>query len=404
MTFKSPHANHRANKKAIAWALFSQSIWIPALLTDTQDQISTMNNDYDFSGVAANIPNQNLPQEILHSRPPVNSANNLIATTPQTYQNNGVVLNTILPKERDIERKITNIHPTSTGSITLSSPTRQTSFQVSLNSSKQIQNRKVPEIINSSRANVSSKDLLRRLYSLSDLLGGSLTLGDMDEPLMPPIARAERAQSSRSGDPLATIPQIWREPMRKALKNLSDSFKPASVGGSSKSMTIIAVDQARVIHVPSARVKRFSEVPLALQSDGTVDILNSPDDPEVVEEIKSWSSKQQLPEKGRMAPAVIQLHPLPQNNNSPVSEKITSSGISLSPEKEITVQPTQPATADVQEASIPASNTPESPAPTPPPPLTESHTSNSLPVEVEPTIAEAPLERSAPAVSTGEIQ
>ncbi|MGA0889314.1 MAG: hypothetical protein ACO3S0_15450, partial [bacterium] len=318
MNYKFPQPNNRANKKAIAWALFSQSIWIPALLTDTQDQISSKNNDYDFSGVAATIPNQNLPQQILLPKSSGNTPHTLAAAPVNTYESNGVVLNTIPPKDRDIERKISSI-ASSSEPIAFRASSRQPSFQVALNSSSQIKNRQKTESIKSQGTKSSSADLLRRLYSLSDLLGGSLTLGDMDEPLMPPVARAERAQSKRSSDPLATIPQIWREPMRKALKNLSDSFKPVTVAGVSKPPSPIVVDQARVIHVPSARVKRFSEVPLALQSDGTVDILNSPDDPEVVEEIKSWSSKQQLPEKGRMAPAVIQLHPLPQQQNPPVS-------------------------------------------------------------------------------------
>ena len=306
MNYKSPHSHHRANKKAIAWALFSQSIWIPALLTDTQDQISTKNSDYDFSGVAANIPNQDLPQQVLHPKSTGNNPHTLAAVPVKTYESNGVVLNTILPKDRDIERKVSS-NTSSPDPIAFRASTRQSSFQVALNSSNQYQNRLKPQSIKSKGINSSSADLLRRLYSLSDLLGGSLTLGDMDEPLMPPVARAERAQSKRSADPLATIPQIWREPMRKALKNLSDSLKPVTVAGVSKSPSPIVVDQARVIHVPSARVKRFSEVPLALQSDGTVDILNSPDDPEVVEEIKSWSSKQQLPEKGRMALSLIHI-------------------------------------------------------------------------------------------------
>lgn len=404
MTYKSPHSNHRANKKAIAWALFSQSIWIPALLTDTQDQISTNNSDYDFSGVAAIIPNQNLPREILQPKSPVNIPNNLIASSPQTNESNGVVLNTILPKEHDIESKVASMPKVPAVPIAFSSSIRQPSFPVALNSSAQFTNRKKQAAKSLPKADTTSTDLLRRLFSLSDLLGGDLTLGDMDEPLMPPIARAEIAKSVRSGDPLATIPQIWREPMRKALKNLSDSFKSVTVGRESKSPSTVAVDHARVIHVPSARVKRFSEVPLALQSDGSVDILNSPDDPEVVEEIKTWSSKQQLPEKGRMTPAVIQLHPLPQLHNSPASEKITGAGTPSSPENVTTDQPTLPVTAEVQEASMPASIIPNPPAPTPPPPVNESHTSNQLPAEVEPTIAEAPSENNALSVSTGEIQ
>jgi hypothetical protein len=71
------------------------------------------------------------------------------------------------------------------------------------------------------------------------------------------------------------------------------------------------VATARVAHVPSARVKRPTPVPLALQSDGSVDILSVPDDPAVVEEIASWSQRQTPPQEGTVAPAVVHLEPLP---------------------------------------------------------------------------------------------
>lgn len=211
-----------------------------------------------------------------------------------------MILNATLPKERHIQSKLETIH---SSSVSVSSPVafstsiRPSSVPVPLNftSSKFEPN----SVARAERAKDSQpSDLLRRLYSRSDLLGGHLTLGDLNEPLMPPIARAERAQSTRTGDPLSTVPQMWREPMRKALRTLSENLNPLSGSAPSKSSIVITVEQARVIHIPSSRVKRFSEVPLALQSDGTVDILNSPDDPEVVEEIKTWSSKQQLPAKG----------------------------------------------------------------------------------------------------------
>lgn len=403
MNYKSRHSNRRSNKKAIAWALFSQSIWIPALLTDTHDQISTKTNDYDFSGVAANIPNQNLPEEILRPRYPATNTNSLIASSSSRYASNGVVLNTILPKDRDMEKKI-SVNAPSVPSVAFSAPSKHRSIEVAMNTSIQLKKRQQSQIINAPRSSATSSDLLRRLYSLSDLLGGSLSLRDINEPLMPPVARAERAQVSRSGDPLATIPQMWREPMRKALKNLSDSLKTTTVEGQNNGASLIAVDQARVIHVPSSRVKRFSEVPLALQSDGTVDILNSPDDPEVVEEIRTWSSKQQLPEKGRMAPAVVQLHPLPPQQKSPVSENLTQSNSSSPSEDVKTVQPTQAETSEVQNTSTPPSLSAIPPAPTPPPPVTESHTTSHLPVEVEPTIPEPTPEISSAAVSLGEVQ
>lgn len=204
--------------------------------------------------------------------------------------------------------------------------------------------------------------------------------------------------------------------MRKALKNLSDSLKPPTNALDGRA-TAIAVEQARVIHVPSSRVKRVSEVPLALQSDGTVDILNSPDDPEVVEEIKTWSSKQKLPDRGRMAPAVVHLHPIPDQDKAPMSEKITdASPHAVAPQTMPQIQsaveiqsavkdpaPAPPAPIPVvhQEASVSDVLPPSHPSPTPPPPI-ETQTSN-LPLEAEATIAEVPPAVSAP-ISNGVVQ
>jgi hypothetical protein len=400
MTYKSPNPNQRVNTKAIAWALFSQSIWLPVLLTDTQDQIANKNTDYDFSGVAANIPQQNLPPLNSLKSPAFQNSNALVARAQQASETSGVVLNATLPKERSI---LSKLHSTITPLASVSSPIalspsiRPSTFPDSLNFTPSKTEVK-PENRLARLRDSQPSDLLRKLYSRSDLLGGSLTLGDLNEPLMPPIARAERAQSTRSGDPLSTIPQMWREPMRKALKNLSDTIKPATSSLSGKS-TAITVEQARVIHVPSSKVKRFSEVPLALQSDGTVDILNSPDDPEVVEEIKTWSTKQKLPAQGRMAPAVVHLHPIPQQEQAPVSEKVTQA----SPQQ---VQPTDeptPVSLPVvqQEASLPDALPPSPPAPTPPPPIIEAHTSSLQPLEAVSTVAEVPSDISAP-VSNGE--
>ena len=406
MTHKVPNPNQKVNKKAIAWALFSQSIWLPVLFTDTQDQIASNNSDYDFSGVAANIPHQNLPKQISLAKSLDHSTVGLLAQSSKVTETNGVILNAALPKERSIHSKLESIN----SPVSFSSPVAfstsilppSSPVALSLNSRKFEPKSLAP----AERANeLPPSDLLRRLYSRSDLLGGNLTLGDLNEPLMPPLARAERAQSTRTGDPLSTIPQMWREPMRKALRSLSDNLKPLSGPVSSRSTGVITVEQARVIHVPSSRVKRFSEVPLALQSDGTVDILNSPDDPEVVEEIKTWSSKQQLPAKGRMAPAVVHLHPLPKQEQVPASEKVTKSDLKLPQEIQTTIQPVQELAPEVQEASVRDALPPTPSAPTPPtpPPITESQTSELLPPESQTRIAEVHSDLST-AESKGEIQ
>jgi hypothetical protein len=408
MTYKTPHPNQKVNKKAIAWALFSQSIWLPVLLTDTQDQIATRNSDYDFSGVTANIPYQNLPKLDGFAKSSEKSTVGLLAQSPKVGETNGVILNATLPKERSIQSKTDSYDASSvslSSPIAFSSSIRPQSIPLALNfNSSKIESRSVARPERAKEFQPS--DLLRRLYSRSDLLGGQLTLGDLNEPLMPPIARAERAQSTRTGDPLSTVPQMWREPMRKALKTLSENIKPLSTPAPSKSIDLNTVEQARVIHVPSSRVKRFSEVPLALQSDGTVDILNSPDDPEVIEEIKTWSSKQQLPAKGRMAPAVVHLHPLPQQEQVPTSEKITQSNSKPTQETQTTVQPAQELAPVVQEASVPNSLPATHSAPTsppPPPPIVESRASELPPPESVTRIAEVHSDLSIPE-SKGEVQ
>ncbi|MCS5692556.1 hypothetical protein NZK33_11235 [Cyanobium sp. FGCU-6] len=95
---------------------------------------------------------------------------------------------------------------------------------------------------------------------------------------------------------MAPLPALWRDPMRRALGQIP--------GGGAR------VEQARLVHVPSRRVTRTTEVPLALQSDGSVDILSRPDNPGVVREIEDWSNRQQAPSRGGVLPAVVLLHPV----------------------------------------------------------------------------------------------
>ncbi|MFM7266482.1 MAG: hypothetical protein ACKOZW_13010, partial [Cyanobium sp.] len=136
-------------------------------------------------------------------------------------------------------------------------------------------------------------------FSRAELLGGPISLNDLQEGAMPPMALAERGRLSLSADPLAALPEPWREPMRRALSSL-----PVTGGQAAR------VNQARLIHVPSSRISRPTEVPLALQSDGSVDILSRPDNEAVVEEIRDWSARQTPPTQGTVAPALVHLHPV----------------------------------------------------------------------------------------------
>jgi hypothetical protein len=49
---------------------------------------------------------------------------------------------------------------------------------------------------------------------------------------------------------------------------------------------------------------------LALQSDGSVDLLSKPEDPAVLEAIRGWSGRQDPPSLGRVAPAIVHVEPL----------------------------------------------------------------------------------------------
>lgn len=142
-----------------------------------------------------------------------------------------------------------------------------------------------------------SADPIARAYSRAELLGGSLGLDGLRSPLMPPLALAEQARLRGSGDPFLPLPLSLRSPMRQAIQQLPS--KPSTV------------QQARVMNVPSARVKAPIQVPVALQSDGSVDILATINR-SAADDVRDWSRQQPSPPRGSVTPAVINLHPLPQ--------------------------------------------------------------------------------------------
>lgn len=400
MNYQNVSPYSKANKRAIAWALFSQSIWLPVFLSDAQDEHITNSSNYHHFSVNAGNTFINS-----HSDKPSPIALGKTFQTQTHGAYSGVVLSTTLSKAPSLQSKIdsSNLYQISSSSpIAFSASVRSSSTPIALRYAS-ISSQDGSKAHRTKHELISQPtELLQRLYTNSDLLGGTLTLEDINEPLMPPIARAERAQSSRSKDPLSTIPPSLREPMRKALMSLSGNFRSSSSSLTAESSEILTVDQARVIHIPSSRVKRLSEVPLALQADGTVDILNNPDDPEVVEEIKSWSSKQRLPEKGRMAPAVVHLHPLPSGHLAVSKKAVQSKSPELvdQPSAGQTSQEISPAVQDVSGSeSLPPTRT----APPPPPPVIDLHTSHQQAVDSQASIAEIPAAPSVSA-STGEVQ
>lgn len=306
----------KSNRAAVAWALIGQSVWIPVFIINSQDQLTSKNTDYDFTNTSK-LPHQDLSS--LHSAnlliPPSLDNGSLISKSQSTKISTGIVLNAIEPSSRQlISVKSENSSPTSFRNSAFFAPSPPPPSSSLVETALLIKplsvNHEIQSHYEGSKKNQFSADFVKRLYNRADLLGGTLTLRDLNEPEMPPIARAERAQWIRTGDPLAPIPKIWRESMRKALHSLT--FKGQQEAGrvGQTASENLSIDTARIIHVPSKRLKRAADVPLAIQSDGSVDILNKPDDPAVLDEIKSWSASQQLPSKGRMTPAVVHLHPL----------------------------------------------------------------------------------------------
>jgi hypothetical protein len=307
-----PPSQNQVNRTAIFWALLSQSIWLPVFISGFQDERSGVNSRENSF---LNLQNQQKSADNLSFKPEATT----ISTNGRLFQaqsrtdrhHTGIVLNSVFVDQRSSIQptsRVFTLTRTPNSTYAASKPTHPYSSDATLETNSKPE---VTGLMNSGEQRLYPSTLIQRLYSRSELLGGVLTLRDLVEPLMPPIARAERAQWSRSGDPLAPLPQIWREPMRRALNSLVND------GGGSTEAKIanrpegnLLIDSARFVHVPSTKIRRASEVPLALQADGTVDILNRPDDPAVIDEINRWSVRQKLPAKGKISPAVVHLHPM----------------------------------------------------------------------------------------------
>ena len=193
---------------------------------------------------------------------------------------------------------------------------------------------------------------------------------------MSPLAMVERAASLSGGDPMGPLPSMWRNPMRQAILQLP--------GGPRRIAT------ARLIHVPSSSVTSSTEVPLAIQSDGSVDILQTPDNPAVIKEIDTWSRHQQRPAVGSLVPAVIHLHPL---ESAPVltpdirpaaQAPIPRAGSSVPPASAASLAPAPALAAPVAEAQVPVAPIAAAPVVVAPAP-------------VAPVAAPAPIASEAPA-------
>ena len=273
--------------RPVAWALLSQALWLPLLAVDLQDRWTARVETLTPRPGGGNSP---LP---LLSPPPASGASLSSVRPPSAsgFTSSGLLLGSS-PLGRGAGA-VTDAFAAAprvdaapgegiAGSPVPSSPPGSPILAL------------LPRPTSASALPLSSGG-----FSRAELLGGPITLDDLQEGAMPPMALAERGRRSLSGDPLAALPEPWREPMRRALATL-----PMPSGQAPQ------LNQARHVHVPSTRVSRPTEVPLALQSDGSVDILSRPETEAVVEEIRDWSARQTPPSEGSVAPALVHLHPV----------------------------------------------------------------------------------------------
>jgi hypothetical protein len=296
------------NTDAIGWALLSQAIWLPLVAIEAHDQWKAHLRHNTFSAIAT-APSPNDGGKAARTNKSIASL--LQGSEPSTTtgivlgsasRSGGSLLND--PIARSIETK---------GSSSLALlPSRQISPSLMEGFRPSSPPVAVPGFGALTGDRPAADSLLQRSFTRAELLGGPITLNDPDPGPMPILARAERARWANTGDPLAPLPQAWRAPMRQAIEHLPSPTAPTSHSPAPRIQT------ARVVHVPSSRVSKTTEVPLALQSDGSVDILSQPDDPAVVKEISDWSSRQKAPSPGTVAPAVVHLHPLPEAPADPV--------------------------------------------------------------------------------------
>lgn len=310
--------------KAIAWALLSQSIWLPLLAIDAHDRWQANVKDMAIPQPA----DPKAPDEAIASLPeaPPKATE---PTSPSPLDELGVTTGHVLSSasqkigsllDAPLSRSL-DLRGPSNSSRARPDPGRRPA--VAIRSTSPARTAKAPVATASftiegpplgTSGLGSAKTLLQRNFSNSELLGGVLTIQDLGAPAMPPVARAERARWASSGDPMAPLPQSLREPMRQAIRTL-----PAPTPTKTAKL-----QQGRVIYVPSTRVSKPTQVPLAVQADGTVDVLSQPDDPAVIEDIKEWSSRQPAQAPGTVTPTVVNLQPIPPDvRSTPAPAKVS---------------------------------------------------------------------------------
>jgi len=287
--------HHPLNTRAVAWALLSQSLWLPVVGIDLHDRWQA---EFPRSRPLA------LPQtELAASLPPAPLVNPderspLSREALSSTSASGVLLGASSPAAHaqvgHLLDPAEQVAPVGQAAMT------QRPFRFAMAAASPYASGTRSSAV-APLASASRYDLLQRSFTPAELLGGTLTLKDLQAAPTPAVALSERARLARSSDPLAPLPQAWREPMRRALNaiNIPSPLKPSA-----------QLEAARVVHVPSMKVSRATAVPLVLQSDGSVDLLSKPEDPAVLEAIRGWSGRQDLPASGRLAPAIVHVQPL----------------------------------------------------------------------------------------------
>lgn len=356
---------------ALAWALLSQAVWLPLLALDLHDRWQAQVREQREIAEAAvrRTPRSPTPES---QRPGQPSSPTAIAKLTDT----GLLLGSASRSPLNPAERTGMVSEGGLAGFAPTGPSRTTNPGASAANpvgSAEADRPGGPEQRRGGSplglaATPGWQNPLLQTFNRAELLGGSIGLSDLNTPAMPPLAMAERARWQTSGDPLAPLPGAWREPMRRALHGLAAS-KGVAPG----------VTAARVVHVPSLRVRQSTPVPLAVQPDGSVDILTRPDNPAVVDEIRQWSSRQPSSGQAGVTAAVVHLEPLPEAPRDPQPALSRTSTTTALPAP--VAAPSRPAAAEpaVAPSPTPVAAAPAAEVPSPPAAATPSAGSTVAP-------------------------
>jgi len=365
------HSGPSGGPSPIAWALLSQTIWLPLLGIDLHDRWQArVKVEQEIAAAAARL------------RPPAAAAaaagepsREIARSAPAS--STGLLLGTA---GRGLESASQSLR---SAAETLSA--RLPGLPISPAPSPERLTPVAPQPPQAAAAPLRFEPLqppaglLSSRFTNAELLGGPLSLSDLRRPSAPALALAEQARWSRSGDPLAPLPGNWREPIRRAILAL-----PAPQG------SVATIREARVLHIPSSRVQKPTTVPLAVQADGSVDILGSGDQPGVVDEVRHWS-RHQASRNGRgISATLLHLEPLPASGPAVLTPERPATAVRSAAARQ---SETPVSAATSRPASV--RETPASALPPPPPP--ERQPSISAPPSPPPAAAAMTPEPPAPA-------